>query len=99
RRPGPPLRPYTTLFRSPTTPGNPLGSEGPPRALPLRVASRGEPSLGVSSETQRREFPLCGERRNWRGVWSAPQKMRLISCAVWRSEEHTSELQSRENLV
>src|SRR5690606_41324671 len=86
--PSPPLFPYTTLFRSP------LGVE-----VPI-----GEPI--VLGDAIRRAVRIARERR---AVWPAPHPARrdhpgirrspASARELLRSEEHTSELQSRENLV
>src|SRR5690606_42086134 len=84
RPPGSPLFPYTTLFRSPLRPWWPGGAEdGGGR---LRRHGRRQEDRAV----QRRRPEQAGRRRQHR----APVDRR-----TQRSEEHTSELQSRENLV
>src|SRR5690606_41177032 len=94
-----PLSPYTTLFRS-------------PGAAALEFLPRGETGLG--GEEQRHEG-LVGNRDAGAGVAIELGRLRVLALhieavldggqerqeapAVGRSEEHTSELQSRENLV
>src|SRR5690606_41493590 len=81
------LFPYTTLFRSKTT-----GVTH--RAIGLRIA-RGH-------KTQSSPHPSDAPQRGLR-IAVSPRRVapfsRTRACAYSRSEEHTSELQSRENLV
>src|SRR5690606_41398478 len=98
RHPGPTLVPYTTLFRS--------------SADSLCTTSRknpSSPSCSRSSARRRRRAAWIGNGSgNGRRVsavdkWlSHPTVMKVMALALGillRSEEHTSELQSRENLV
>src|SRR5690606_40445942 len=90
--------PYTTLFRSradrrsSASPSRRTasGSASPdPGAAPLRPRQRAAEADGPS--TRRHTFPTyTWPRRPWK---------LLDFFAECRSEEHTSELQSRENLV
>src|SRR5690606_39953197 len=88
------LFPYTTLFRSPFTRNVNAGCEP------------GEQSASFPPLTHTDTFPLGGRggvtdhftffvetKLEWRDADSIPVTIRF------RSEEHTSELQSRENLV
>src|SRR2546430_13352796 len=82
------LFPYTTLFRSLR------GQRGRREAICLRIQQ-----LGLWG------FPHIaqGRRTDWQrplSVWclKASQSV-LLPWAMWRSEEHTSELQSQSNLV
>src|SRR5207302_10242826 len=85
------LFPYTTLFRSFGAPRNRRGT-GPGASLPGGISTRGvELAVGPVRDRDRRLRSSggagCGHR---------------IEATFWnssRSEEHTSELQSRENLV
>src|SRR3712207_7174940 len=80
------LLPYTTLFRSGTEllrPGESLGA----------VARRCEEVLGASAYVRRHGLP----RSMMGGTWG--HSLGLDWGAPWRSEEHTSELQSRQYLV
>src|SRR5690606_40835885 len=86
------LVPYTTLFRSPAGPdrssaGRCAGRSAAADAGGRRPALRGAVSAGAARPH--------GRRRSVPGVFHtpAPDAPRV------RSEEHTSELQSRENLV
>src|SRR5690606_39676863 len=87
RPPAPPLFPYATLFRSPARPGR------------LRAGRRGTPDRPPEPRTpphlrrplRLRPVPGTGDDRLGQGP--LPRDVR------GRSEEHTSELQSRENLV
>src|SRR5690606_41853530 len=88
RPPGSTLFPYTTLFRS-RAPGG-----GERRAYYRRLdAGRRASDAGAGAEEgaegpgPRRHYDCCGRRYPAAGLQGA------------RSEEHTSELQSRENLV
>src|SRR5204863_6919970 len=88
RRPPPPtLFPYTTLFRSPR-PARRKRSEEPAIVVLHRPAPR-EPSIGAR--------PVLSARHQ-----SPPAISQSLTCR-WRrarrSEEHTSELQSRRDLV
>src|SRR3712207_7270876 len=77
------LFPYTTLFRSVHQPG--LGAS---------------PALGVGDE---RDAQRRGRRRRELGHGVATGTSSRTACMTWsgvvRSEEHTSELQSRQYLV
>src|SRR5688572_31069152 len=82
-RPRSTLFPYTTLFRS-----------APPKEAAPREPSPREPSPNEPRPTPRRKA----------GGFSAAGKARAsasscASIAPFRSEEHTSELQSQSNLV
>src|SRR5207302_9524753 len=87
RPPRSPLFPYTTLFRSRyPMPGLPLDFGASPRE-PTRPAPRlGEHTDQVVAEV----LGLSGREI---------ARLHDTGIAVGRSEEHTSELQSRENLV
>src|SRR5207249_8192441 len=95
----PPLFPYTTLFRSPST--SPETDDEPPvreRAAAAWVLdARRPPTRRRPSRVpgRRRRPPRAGRRR--------ADQQRLRCCqgreCVVRSEEHTSELQSRFDLV
>src|SRR3712207_8505882 len=79
------LFPYTTLFRSPAHPP-------PRRAHPLG----GDGDRDVLERLHGRRHPLGGARRQG----SAGRAVRrALAVLVARSEEHTSELQSRQYLV
>src|SRR5690606_41187298 len=78
-----PLFPYTTLFRSHA------GVVLAPLAEPRVIGEHDEPRLGAGKAYrvhQRRHRERC----RWKGG---------ADLIAHRSEEHTSELQSRENLV
>src|SRR5690606_41315974 len=91
RRPRPPLFPYTTLFRS-------GGEEEALLGAAARAEEHVERAVDVAHARGRQPFvPFDGERqvalgRVRRGVRRAHEH-------ELRSEEHTSELQSREKLV
>src|SRR3712207_8192316 len=80
------LFPYTTLFRSLWAPGHPVLSE-------LRLEVPGE--AGWTERVGLRELRWTGGRPRLNG---APLRLRGASLHE-RSEEHTSELQSRQYLV
>src|SRR5207302_9668394 len=79
------LFPYTTLFRSTADPNRTA------RILEGRIACRAFPVIVMTSNGER-EFPPAFLRRCLHLEIREPN-------AEQRSEEHTSELQSRENLV
>src|SRR5690606_41149310 len=93
RAPPPPLFPYTTLFRSPRA----LARQSH-RLLALAARRRG---AGAELDPLVRARARAGRRRGLLPAWvlargpRAHADRRLLP----RSEEHTSELQSRENLV
>src|SRR5690606_41557316 len=92
RPPRPTLFPYTTLFRSGPAPTDlptvhlVVAGEGPERER-LAAVARG-----------RDDLHLLGHRDDVPDLLAGADV--VVSAARWeRSEEHTSELQSRENLV
>src|SRR5690606_40764309 len=97
RHPTSTLFPYTTLFRSTDRPpclitGTPAAAAT--RAEPVDRFNERERSPPVpTTSTASDELPIDGE---WAAPWSVSTKARI---SVARSEEHTSELQSRENIV
>src|SRR5690606_41399412 len=96
--PRPTLFPYTTLFRSGYTALKQAGVKPKRPDFPdLRVGNHREryPSVGGFAPTTPRPEPIEGAKAFPVGH-SHKQGMELI---LPRSEEHTSELQSRENLV
>src|SRR5436309_11094622 len=80
------LFPYTTLFRS--------GGAGGGKAV-----RRGDATPSVPSPAE--DSPSWPRAHAWKACWGQPlASSNLASSAEGRrSEEHTSELQSRENLV
>src|SRR5690606_41120560 len=97
--PPPPLSnlfPYTTLFRS----YRELGNQGiKAEDIPVVAFSVGEEELSGFDTT-----PLVGHLAAWNYFMSVDTPENEAFIADWqkfigRSEEHTSELQSRENLV
>src|SRR5690606_41416684 len=86
RPPSSPLFPYTTLFRSPFPPPSP-SSSSPPSFSPLSPSP--SPASSLSSLNFRREINSIEKASH--NFFFAKENA--------RSEEHTSELQSRENLV
>src|SRR5690606_41380740 len=85
RHPRPPLLPYTTLFRSGWT-----------LSVTCRTRER-QWVVEVSSAFRGNEM-VTTKRLCERGPQFSGHLARHLPCAE-RSEEHTSELQSRENLV
>src|SRR5690606_41956564 len=83
-----PLFPYTTLFRSPLS----GSSRSTSRAIAIRLSGPLRPSTGCVATKIR---TLGGRLSTGR---PAPERRRSVEGHL-RSEEHTSELQSRENLV
>src|SRR3712207_8896911 len=81
------LYPYTTLFRSPGTGG--AGSSGD-----RMHGARGESTPGRRQGRGKGERPALGQRGVGRSVAEPDADVRES-----RSEEHTSELQSRQYLV
>src|SRR3712207_7157145 len=82
------LFPYTTLFRSPV----PLG---PPEPLGTHL-HRGSDDLLRDSESFRRMVDTILRTPEQRDQAAA---LYAVTFWPWRSEEHTSELQSRQYLV
>src|SRR3712207_8372037 len=83
------LFPYTTLFRSPPTAGQPDDGS---MTVPARVA----PAL---SDAQRARLTYRrGQARRSRLLAGASTTL-FLAVVLHRSEEHTSELQSRQYLV
>src|SRR5690606_41743234 len=87
--PVPPLFPYTTLFRSKST--CPTRTPASPSASTATSATRrwGWCAASARTATPTRSTPPCAA---WHRPATEPR-------SPFRSEEHTSELQSRENLV
>src|SRR5690606_40743171 len=90
------LVPYTTRFRSRQRPG--VLGEQPARGLGLQVAESqlrqvtgGEPFAGAGGEQH-------GDGLGAQAARGEQQRVGRLAVQP-RSEEHTSELQSRENLV
>src|SRR5256885_6325252 len=79
------LFPYTTLFRSGilTGGGDVPGLNPAIRAVTIRALREG--------------YQVVGIRHGWLGEYQRPDSLRARR--EWRSEEHTSELQSPCNLV
>src|SRR5260370_20102186 len=86
------LFPYTTLFRSAMNPTRPAGPEGPPAAGSAADRLLAEISdLAASPVPEDVFLPELLKR--------AVAASEAEAGALWRSEEHTSELQSHLNLV
>src|SRR5690606_41422193 len=79
------LFPYTTLFRSPI--------KGTKFSEPTHNCASGLDAI-LTASTGGREFPQLNFFYN-----TQLKRHTVISLSAFRSEEHTSELQSRENLV
>src|SRR5207302_11430774 len=93
------LLPYTTLFRSralrelPMQDRQSAGLEVPPE---FSVA---ELQAAIPAETALVEYYSAGDRLVAAVVTRENVEIKPLGGIVFRSEEHTSELQSRENLV
>src|SRR5690606_41657474 len=93
----PPLCPYTTLFRSKTmtwyVPGRNAGDDGSAGALWMSM----QPGTGkaVIGGYESRDTTFGRDPATGKPTVSGQGSQVIIT----RSEEHTSELQSRENLV
>src|SRR3712207_8761171 len=85
------LFPYTTLFRSPP---QPLRDEVVSFMDRQQTPGRTDPTIGIDMSTQATKHPT-------EPATETAQAMifRLRDVGVQRSEEHTSELQSRQYLV
>src|SRR5690606_39507630 len=85
-----PLFPYTTLFRSPLR-----------RQAQELLAEPGTPGQAVAQVAQPGRLSDPGRIARQVGDKAFAQRHALLPGALmqYRSEEHTSELQSRENLV
>src|SRR5690606_39834424 len=96
---GPPLLPYTTLFRSqPSCSATKYMSKMPAQNAGMEIAERAKTELSASTKPPR----LTAERiPSGTPTDSEKNSDTRAICRVTgnRSEEHTSELQSRENLV
>src|SRR3712207_9296260 len=90
------LFPYTTLFRS-----KQLDFIGTPIDLVVRATAEGKPLLMVTSTSRLPFFALLTAPKQATAIQSiADLKGKKVGIgAVGRSEEHTSELQSRQYLV
>src|SRR5204862_6565191 len=92
----PTLFPYTTLFRSQAAPLDEIG-------LPARAEEAGEVDLvqvieslvWIGGGADRRDRLLAEHR----GVHERVPVVAVAAVGIERSEEHTSELQSRRDLV
>src|SRR3712207_8460022 len=84
------LFPYTTLFRSATNPGR-SRVRSTCRTV-VSPAARLVPRTRVPSSVRREKAPVLE-------VATYPYGASVTASYVWRSEEHTSELQSRQYLV
>src|SRR3712207_9007699 len=88
RHPGSTLFPYTTLFRS-RRPALGRPARRPPRAVV------GGPPLAADAGRRGEEQPIGNQGKRRRSGDGSPVRMSWPA----RSEEHTSELQSRQYLV
>src|SRR5206468_11412342 len=93
RPPLPTLFPYTTLFRS-------IGSQRSALALAVTRGRAAKPRASRTASSPRRaRRPSRTARARCPAGPSAPTTRRRAARATARSEEHTSELQSRSDLV
>src|SRR5439155_25080968 len=90
------LFPYTTLFRSPSGSGS--SCDRSPRLRETRVNAGGQPLPRDGNQTAFRStadiLPFCPRSSSYEIFWCSHEKI-----SYERSEEHTSELQSRGHLV
>src|SRR5690606_41193606 len=86
------LFPYTTLFRSPPRARNPLGRRPLGKERRLMTTSFID-GVAVECEGSGETVLLIHGLGGTSNTWTA------LGATLARSEEHTSELQSRENLV
>src|SRR5690606_41595559 len=98
RPPTSPLFPYTTLFRSRRPSSGQIACSVDTRRSPQKkgLEAFGEKPLARHDTVQQPELfepNAHRDRRNEKALGKRPGE------AIKRSEEHTSELQSRENLV
>src|SRR5690606_41889694 len=93
------LLPYTTLFRSslPWTGWGPAASIGPYLSERPALVKKQPPACAASNHAGRRDLSDSRPVRA-AGADSARSRPWANGRARCRSEEHTSELQSRENL-
>src|SRR5207302_9156258 len=95
----PPLFPYTTLFRSRI---RAVLAEEPERQAPRAqgCARRGHAAGDAQARRSRRRLRVPRPRRRGGAAYAKSHaETGPILWGAMRSEEHTSELQSRENLV
>src|SRR5690606_41759469 len=92
------LFPYTTLFRSGPQADHRLNIFAPRHGLLLPAI---RPSVNENSALsgQRRKEEVTSRIVEKYGLEGGANDMKLLTFQTERSEEHTSELQSRENLV
>src|SRR5207302_3922948 len=98
RQPSSPLFPYTTLFRS-SSPGYPVSDQATETNTDITATSETvggmtggfDPNLALAPGLQQQVSSTNGLPLDD----TIPGRYPVL----WRSEEHTSELQSRENLV
>src|SRR5206468_10532215 len=99
RLPGSSLFPYTTLFRS--SQANAFGSAFVRWAGREHYADEPSSPFARSAGTKRRQCghlkPSCREPSA--SSWPSNVFLQCGQTIAWRSEEHTSELQSRSDLV
>src|SRR5690606_41491440 len=94
RPPASTLFPYTTLFRSTRSTTRVLNSSG---EVSRRKRFSGKSGVRLSKWVL--SFALSGSSPSTASTFSNAKKRSLSFGGRIRSEEHTSELQSRENLV
>src|SRR5690606_41301821 len=95
RHPSSPLFPYTTLFRSYLSPAS-ICSSISRHAVNPSLGARRRRSATAPALLYLRD---AGPPHPWRSPVGDGLEILLQTLANFRSEEHTSELQSRENLV
>src|SRR5690625_5715142 len=82
------LFPYTTLFRSAL-----LGF------VPELTRTYGDAAATVAADWYDEQRALAGAPGRFRAVMAPPLESAIVQQRIRRSEEHTSELQSRGHLV
>src|SRR5690606_39984762 len=93
RPPTLPLFPYTTLFRSPT-------AEEPSRLIDFRMPQGSlVGGTGQVGDRIQQNDEIAEQFTLWSQQGSTVSRGDILVVPIERSEEHTSELQSRENLV
>src|SRR3712207_6927183 len=95
RPPRSPLFPYTTLFRSYTWIPRARNAHADRLANEAMDAAAGE----TAAEPAPPQPEVRTSPAGWTGARGAPTRLLLLRHGQTRSEEHTSELQSRQYLV
>src|SRR5690606_41866896 len=94
--PDAPLLPYTTLFRSEEKPNGRAVTIMGDREMPYKVLKR---VMATCALAEFRDIALAVDKQEAPTLSAASPVANPAMNGQGRSEEHTSELQSRENLV